>query len=294
MIMVSVIIPFYNNTDWLEQSVESVLAQTYSDYEIIVINDGSPEDEKIFLKKYQETIVYRKIKNSGPAVARNCGIELAQGKYIAFLDSDDLWLPEKLAKQVDLMEKENADWSHTNYYKFQDEEPLKFEEQKLEKFSGNIFPMSLLSTHIATPCVMIRSSLIKNNSKFRFQEKMRFGQDYYLWLTLSIERELYLVPEPLAKVRLRGSNANSRARAHIQVRAQTWNALKSIKSNYFYSPKSNSIIRLLYRLCDIDQNLLIRLEKVTDNKLLLETVSKILYIIPFLGFKSLRKFYSIN
>lgn len=292
--VVSVIIPFYDNISWLEEAVDSVFCQTYKKYEIIVINDGSLENDTNFIEKFGLSIHYVKTANRGPASARNVGIRLAGGKYIAFLDSDDLWLPTKLEKQVHLMEEFNADWSHTNYFKFRDGENGKLIEEKLEKYSGYIFPMSLLSTHIATPCVMIRSSLLKNSPELRFQEKMRYGQDYFLWLSLSVERKLYLVPEPLSKVRLRGANANSRSRAHIQVRAQAWNELKSNRSNYFYSPKSNRLIRFLYRLCDKGQSFLMKLEKVTDNKQLIEVVSKILYLIPFLGFKSLRKIYSIK
>ena len=86
---VSVIIPFYAGVDWLSEAVDSVLLQTFKDYEIIVVNDGSPENMTEFLTQYSNKIKYIKKENGGPSTARNVGIDAAIGKYIAFLDSDD-------------------------------------------------------------------------------------------------------------------------------------------------------------------------------------------------------------
>lgn len=105
MSRVSVIIPTYNRRDYVQEAIDSVLAQTYTDYEIIVIDDGSTDDTGDVLPvRYGDRIHYEWQENQGESVARNRGIELAQGEYIAFLDSDDLWLPEKLAKQVVFLE----------------------------------------------------------------------------------------------------------------------------------------------------------------------------------------------
>ena len=113
---VSIIIPFYNNVDWLNEAVDSVMKQTYKDYEIIVVNDGSKEDITLFLEKNPE-IIYFYQKNNGAGSARNKGIDVARGKYIAFLDSDDVWLPQKLEKQVDYMENNpQIMWSHCSYH----------------------------------------------------------------------------------------------------------------------------------------------------------------------------------
>ena len=98
---VSVVIPFYANANWLCEAVDSVLAQTYGNYEIIVVNDGSKEDVSDFLKKYGDKIKYYEKENGGAASARNEGIKRAEGDYIAFLDSDDLWTPQKLSVQLE-------------------------------------------------------------------------------------------------------------------------------------------------------------------------------------------------
>lgn len=97
--LISVVIPVFNGSTFIKEAVDSVLSQTYSNFELIVINDGSTDDSEIKILSY-ENIKYKKLVNSGPAVARNLGCRLANGRYIAFLDQDDIWLPEKLEKQV--------------------------------------------------------------------------------------------------------------------------------------------------------------------------------------------------
>ena len=102
------------------EAVESVLRQTLPVQEIIVVNDGSPEDVRL-LAEYGSSIVYREKANGGPAAARNAGIEIAVGDYVAFLDSDDLWRPDKNEKQLSAMERCGASWSHTGYELFDTE-----------------------------------------------------------------------------------------------------------------------------------------------------------------------------
>ena len=101
---VSVVIPTYNDAEYLSEAIESVLAQTYTDYEIIVIDDGSADNTRQVLDPYQDKIRYIYQKNQGVAAARNRGINLARGELIAFLDADDLFLPDKLQQQVTLFD----------------------------------------------------------------------------------------------------------------------------------------------------------------------------------------------
>jgi len=100
---VSVIIPVYNNVLYLGEAVESVLKQSYTNYEIIIVDDGSTEDIAGSIQQYldvNENIRYVRQENKGPGPARNAGIRMAKGKWIAFLDADDIWMPEKLEKQI--------------------------------------------------------------------------------------------------------------------------------------------------------------------------------------------------
>src|SRR5690606_39170063 len=226
---------------------------------------------------YEQHIIYIKRCNAGTGAARNLGIDLAKGKYIAFLDSDDIWLERKLELQVAYMEKHNALWCHTNYLQFEDSNPTATRHIELNHCQGKIFPKSLLSTHIATPTVMINSSFLRERRDLRFQPKMRHGQDYYLWLLLSVEVNLHLIKEPLCKVRIRGTNTALRARAHIQVRAQIWELLKPRR--YFENYKYAKFVKLVYELCARQYRFILQVETLGFlSPRGIETFSKIVYL----------------
>lgn len=114
--MVSVVIPVYNAGKALCRAVDSVLSQSFTDYEIIIVDDGSTDDTPDIIKGYGDKIRYIRQENSGASIARNAGIQAAQGRWIAFLDADDQWLPEKLKKQIGLLSR-NPDlvWCAGNF-----------------------------------------------------------------------------------------------------------------------------------------------------------------------------------
>ena len=107
---VSVIIPAYNSARLIGETLSSVFAQTFADYEVVVVNDGSPDTEELeqVLQPYRARIVYIEQKNSGPAGARNAAIQAARGEYVAFLDSDDIWLPSYLAEQLEVLRADDS------------------------------------------------------------------------------------------------------------------------------------------------------------------------------------------
>jgi len=109
--LVSVIIPTYNCARYISDAIDSVINQTYKNIEIIIIDDGSTDDTKIVLEKYNKKIkyIYQQV-NKGPASPRNEGIKISKGEYVAFLDADDLWEKEKLEKSIVFMDKNNFDW----------------------------------------------------------------------------------------------------------------------------------------------------------------------------------------
>ena len=108
MIKVSVIIPAYNGDRYIEEAIASILAQIYTDYEIIVVDDGSTDDTPQIIQQYGNKIRYFSQTNQGVAASRNLGLAHARGEYIAFLDQDDVFLPHKLASQVQLLEQDNS------------------------------------------------------------------------------------------------------------------------------------------------------------------------------------------
>lgn len=107
--LVSVIIPTFNRAQSIAAAVESVLSQTYPEIEVLVVDDGSTDDTDRALQPYLDRIVFIRRPNGGPSAARNSGIRASRGEIVAFLDSDDLWLPDKIARQVSLMEAGGPD-----------------------------------------------------------------------------------------------------------------------------------------------------------------------------------------
>ena len=123
--LVSIITPSYNASKYIKETIESVLNQTYQNWEMIIIDDCSDDNSRAIIEEYtKQDIRIRALyneKNIGAAQSRNRGIELSTGEYIAFLDSDDLWLPDKLKKQIKLMQEENILLSYTSYYTINEE-----------------------------------------------------------------------------------------------------------------------------------------------------------------------------
>ena len=116
--LVSIIMPSYNTAKYIEESIKTVLNQTYTNWELIIVDDCSTDDTDLIIKPYLEDkrIKYLKNeKNSGAAVSRNYALREAQGKWIAFLDSDDLWHPEKLERQIEFMEENGYKFTYTDY-----------------------------------------------------------------------------------------------------------------------------------------------------------------------------------
>jgi len=133
--LVSVITPCYNCAPFIAETIKSVIAQTYTNWEMLIVDDcstdGSYETALQYAANDKRVKVYRMEQNSGAAACRNKAIELSQGEYLAFLDSDDLWLPEKLEKQLQFMIKNDADFSFTEY------EHIKEEHTLIDDSAGN-------------------------------------------------------------------------------------------------------------------------------------------------------------
>ena len=222
---VSVIIPFYSHIDWLYEAIESVLAQSYPIHEIILVNDGSKEDMTEFFKKYGDKIQYIYQENAGPATARNNGIKRATGDYIAFEDSDDIWLPTKIEKQIAFMEETSAKWSHVGFYYWWPETGKQVLVDSSRDYD-DIFLQRHISTKIATPAVILDRSIYEEG-EFFFPDKIRNGEDDQLYTKLSKHYRIALVQEPLLKVRMRGTNSQNHTIERFHLRVQNYNNWKA-------------------------------------------------------------------
>jgi len=183
---VSIIIPVYNAELEISKTITSVLNQTYLDYEIIVVNDGSTDGSLVQLEKFSGKIQVLDQENGGVSKARNSGIKAAKGKYIAFLDSDDLWHPLKLSIQVALMEK-NHDWlaSYTVTSFDKDYEFIDFFDYSYTPSCTKRVEDIFRNPYLVTSSFVIINSFCKSIGSFN--ENLGTAEDIDLYLRTSVE-----------------------------------------------------------------------------------------------------------
>ena len=198
--LVSVIMPSYNTEKFVEMSINSVLSQTYEDWELIIIDDNSTDntDNVIYPFLKDNRIKYFKnSKNLGAAISRNRGLREAKGRWIAFLDSDDLWLPDKLEKQIKFMENNNYHFSYTSY----------IEIDEYSKPNGNIVtgPQKITKTGMYNYCWPGCLTVMYDTETVGLIQipDIKKNNDYAMWLKVIEKSNCYLLNEVLAKYRKR-------------------------------------------------------------------------------------------
>ena len=196
MTEVSVIIPTCNRGEKVCRAVSSVLDQTYTAFELIVIDDASTDDTIHKLKEFGNRIqVIRHMENKGVSAARNSGIKKSKGKYIALLDSDDYWLPEKLQVQIDFFDK-NPDAVICQAGELWIRKGKRVNPaQKHLKPSGDIFIPSLKLCLVSPSAVMFKRSLLDEVGMF--DEGFPVCEDYDLWLRIAYKHPVYLIEQDL-------------------------------------------------------------------------------------------------
>lgn len=204
--LVSIIMPSYNTAKYIAETVQSVLAQTYQNWELIIVDDCSTDDTDEVVKPFLSDSRIRYLKNeknSGAAVSRNRALREAKGKWIAFLDSDDLWMPEKLEKQIAFMKENGYHFSYTDYMEIDEASrpngktvtgPKKITKAGMFNYC---WPGCLTVMYDAETVGLIQIADIKKNN------------DYAMWLKACKKADCYLLDESLAKYRKRtGSISN--------------------------------------------------------------------------------------
>ncbi|MDH3797292.1 MAG: glycosyltransferase [Desulfobacterales bacterium] len=193
--LVTVIIPTYNRGWIIQEAIDSVLDQDFNDYELIVVDDGSDDNTREILGAYGKAITVLQQSNRGVSAARNRGIAEAAGRLIAFLDSDDLWLPGKLSTQVKFFE-ENAGAVINQTQEIWIRNGVRVNPKKRHhKFSGMIFERSLALCLVSPSAVMIKKSLF--DAVGGFDEDLPACEDYDLWLRISCRYPAHLIDFPL-------------------------------------------------------------------------------------------------
>lgn len=199
---VSIIIPTYNREEYISETIESLLHQTYRDFEIIVVNDGSTDNTIKKLEQFGSKIKLINQSNSERAVSRNNGVKNSTGEYVAFVDSDDIWFKNKLEKQTEVLDN-NKDiiLVYGQSYRInENSQKTKTAKRQKEGFSGTVFENLLFRNFIPSPTPIIRRDYF--NKTYGFQTKYIPYEDWEYWIRFSLLGKFYFLKEPLAYYRI--------------------------------------------------------------------------------------------
>lgn len=220
--------PAFNVGKYISNTIASVLEQKYENWELIIVDDCSTDNTrdviKRFAKKDDRIVFIFSNENSGAGISRNMGIEIANGRFLAFLDADDMWLTNKLSRQVEFMLENNSPISHTSY---------NYVDGKGCKVSGGVIvsPIvgllgNLKNTEIGTSTAVIDRYLVKGSIKF---EALRARQDLLLWIDL-LGRGYYShgLPSALVNYRIRAGSVSSNKVKMLLVTFKVYMGIKSL------------------------------------------------------------------
>lgn len=234
--LVSIIMPAYNCGDFISITLDSVIAQTYQDWEVIIVDDCSTDNTEEVVNSYKSKdprIKYYKLdKNSGAAVARNAAVDFAEGQYMAFLDSDDVWYPEKLYKQIGYMKQNKYNFTCTSYTKIDE--------------NGNFLNRTIKAKHMSNYDVLLKrnpgnSTVIYNAQalgKFKIPN-IKKRNDYVMWLqVIKSTKVLYGIEEVLGSHRIR---IGSLSEKKVSLVSYHWKVYREIEHL--------SIIKSSYLIC---------------------------------------------
>lgn len=196
---VSVVLPTYNRAGSIHMSVESILSQTFQDFELIIVDDGSTDDTEAVIHTIDDSRVkYIKCdRNYGATHARNVGIQIASGQYVAFQDSDDQWLPEKLRKQVEVLHsaKKNVGVVYNAYWRVIDNKRIYMPVDIPNTENANAILAELFFLFVATPTVLVKKECFGRSGVF--DERLSRLQEWELWIRMSQDYKFEYINEAL-------------------------------------------------------------------------------------------------
>ena len=220
---VSVIIPLFNKAPFVERALASVAAQTFTDFEVIVINDGSTDEGPKIVKMFADARVQIvEQDNLGPGAARNRGIAEAHGEFVAFLDADDEWLPEYLSESVQLLdENKQVATATSGYFQFPSgtssegdwrERRLSDGVIRVESETDPMYVVSLLA--YMSPCTTVaRADIVRKWGGFYAVDHCTYAEDAHLWLKMLMNESVIINLKPLARIHFEASSATQTRRA---------------------------------------------------------------------------------
>ena len=217
---VSVVLPTYNRADIIDDPICSVLTQTYEDFELIVVDDGSTDNTAEVIEAFDDDRI-RYIKhdgNKGAPAARNTGIEASQGEYIAFQDSDDDWLPDKLEKQMQTFRDSSSSVGvvYTGMKRKRDDKTVYIPYEGVEQTEGDISKSILFQNFVPAQVAMVRKRCFDEVGGF--DEQAWPISDWELWIRISKQYQFKLVDEPLVTGEIRSDSISRSQRTKVEAR----------------------------------------------------------------------------
>jgi glycosyltransferase involved in cell wall biosynthesis len=216
--LVSVIMPTFNAAPFIAETIESVLAQTYEPIELVVVDDASedetPEIVEEYARRHSDRIRFRRgTERLGPCRRRNDALDLADGPLIAWLDHDDLWAPEKTAKEVEVLQaRPEVGLVYSGFEAFDSDarEVVPWRDRESEAEGDVLVPLFVRGCFIASPTTLFRREVLTRRNMRLRETDFSFGDDYYLWLALSLDWKVAKIDEVLAYYRRHGGNESQR------------------------------------------------------------------------------------
>jgi len=202
---VSINLCCYNGEKYLREALESIIAQTYKDWELVIINDGSRDSTESIIKKYINKgypIIYHYQENHGLGYSRNEALKLSSGELIAFIDQDDMWMPEKIEKQVSIFQCDPAvSFVYSNFLMLNVEKQKKYLVFKKSQPSGYVFESFLYHYPVGILTAMVRKDAVLSLSEL-FDQNLHLSEEYDLFMRLLYVFHAVYLPEPLAVYRI--------------------------------------------------------------------------------------------
>ena len=199
---VSVIIPVYNSKQFIGQTIDSVFNQEYQDFEVIIVDDGSCDGTEKVISKYKDRLTYIRKENEGISIARNTGIEQTRGEYIAFIDHDDIWLPEKLREQISLLDNnKEIRICFSDAYIIDEKGRRNGTLFKISPpYSGMVFRQLLEENFIPVITAVVKKEVFKGTGLFN--PRYRIAEDWDFFLRVSKRYPVAFINRPLAEYRI--------------------------------------------------------------------------------------------
>jgi len=207
--MISIVMPVYNTERFLPEAIQSVLDQTFQDFELLIVNDGSPGPVDSIVTHFADPrVILLNQVNMGPSASRNHGVKFSKGEYIAFLDSDDVWERDKLTRQMESFYSTphaSIVYSQRSYI---DGNGCKVNGYKMTLHDGHILNNLWIDNFICLSSAVLKREVF--DSAGLFDESLRMSEDWEFWLRVALKHRFVACPDELVRYRLHGSQASNR------------------------------------------------------------------------------------